>query len=120
VEHEAAYRATLQGAGSDGNLVQRFTKETEHSALSDSEYANSIHALDTWVRSGRKPTPRSIAASCGAFDKTYGSGCFYDPGFHPSPYASRVLPRPGGLHWPVMTAAQEQAWSRIDGVGIAP
>ncbi|MEU4892517.1 hypothetical protein AB0B12_09025 [Streptomyces sp. NPDC044780] len=120
VEHEAAYRATLQGAGRDGNLVQTFTRETEHSALSDAEYADSIAALDSWVRSGHKPTPRSIAASCAAFDATYGSGCFYDAGFHPSPYASRVRPRPGGLGWPAMTAAQERAWSRIDGVGIAP
>ena len=120
VEHEAAYRATLQGTGRGGNLVQTFTKETEHSALSDSEYANSIAALDTWVRHGRKPTARSIAASCAAFDRKYGSGCFYDPAFHPAPYASRIRPRPGGLAWPAMTAAQERAWSRIDGVGIAP
>lgn len=120
VEHEAAYRATVQGAGRGGNLVQTFTKEAEHSSLSDSEYANSISALDTWVRSGRKPTPRSVAASCGAFDATYGGGCFYDPGYRPAPYASRVRSRPGGLGWPAMTAAQERAWSRIDGVGIAP
>lgn len=120
VEHEAAYRATLRGAGREGNLVQTFTREHEHSSLSDSEYANSMAALDTWVRTGHRPSPRSIAASCGAFDATYGEGCFYDPGFHPSPYASRVRPRPGGLAWPAMTAAQERAWSRIDGVGIAP
>ncbi|WP_181009210.1 hypothetical protein [Streptomyces sp. SM11] len=33
---------------------------------------------------------------------------------------SRVLPRPGGRAWPAMTAVQERAWGRIDGVGIAP
>ncbi|MFE1072125.1 DUF6351 family protein [Streptomyces sp. NPDC058783] len=120
VEHEAAYRATLRGAGREGNLVQTFTREHEHSSLSDSEYANSMAALDTWVRTGHRPSPRSIAASCGTFDATYGEGCFYDPGFHPSPYASRVRPRPGGLAWPAMTAAQERAWSRIEDVGIAP
>ncbi|MCM1940568.1 DUF6351 family protein [Streptomyces sp. G3] len=120
VEHEAAYRATLRGAGREGNLVQTFTREHEHSSLSDSEYANSMAALDTWVRTGHRPSPRSIAASCGTFDATYGEGCFYDPGFHPSLYASRVRPRPGGLAWPAMTAAQERAWSRIEGVGIAP
>ncbi|MEU9647684.1 DUF6351 family protein [Streptomyces sp. NPDC048110] len=120
VEHEAAYRATLRGAGREGNLVQTFTREHEHSSLSDSEYANSMAALDTWVRTGHRPSPRSIAASCGTFDVTYGEGCFYDPGFHPSPYASRVRPRPGGLAWPAMTAAQERAWSGIEGVGIAP
>ncbi|AOW85392.1 alpha/beta hydrolase [Streptomyces olivaceus] len=120
VEHEAAYRATLRGAGRSGNLVQTFTKEHEHSSLSDSEYANSVAALDTWVSTGRRPSPRAIAASCAAFDATYGDGCFYDPGFRPAPYASRVLPRPGGLTWPAMTAARERAWSRIQGVGIAP
>jgi hypothetical protein len=37
---------SLQAAGRDGNLIQTFTKETEHSALSDSEYASSLAALD--------------------------------------------------------------------------
>ncbi|MFF7159862.1 hypothetical protein ACFZBP_00435 [Streptomyces sp. NPDC008086] len=120
VEHEAAYRATLQGARSDGHLVQTFTNEHEHSELSDSEYATSIAALDTWVRKGRKPTPKSVAAACGAFDDKYGAGCLYDPAFRPAPYASRVEPRPGGLRWPAMTAGQERVWSRIEGVGIAP
>jgi hypothetical protein len=120
VEHEAAYRATLRGAGRDEHLVQTFTREDEHSELSDAEYANSLAALDTWVRTGVKPTPRSVAASCAWFDRVYGTGCFYDPEFRPSAYASRVEPRPGGLRWPAMTAAQERAWSRIEGVGIAP
>ncbi|MFF3465135.1 hypothetical protein [Streptomyces sp. NPDC002619] len=120
VEHEAAYRATLQGAHRDRYLVQTFTEEHEHSQLSDSEYADSITALDTWVRTGRKPTPASVAASCATFDRTYGTGCFYDPGFHPSSYASRVLARPGGSEWPAMSAVREKAWSREAGVGIAP
>lgn len=120
VESEAAYRATLRGAGRDGNLVQTFTREAEHSELSRAEYANSLAALDTWVRSGCKPTPGSVARSCAAFDRVHGTGCFYDPEFRPAPYAERVRPRPGGLHWPAMTAAQERAWSRIGGVGIAP
>lgn len=120
VEHEAAYRATLQGARRGGHLVQTFTREHEHSELSDAEYANSLAALDAWVRKGRKPTAGSVAASCTAFARAYGTGCFYDPEFRPAPYASRVEPRPGGLRWPAMTAAQERAWSRIDGVGIAP
>lgn len=120
VEHEWAYRATLRGAGRDDRLVQTFTRESEHSGLSDSEYANSIAALDTWVRTGHKPTARKIAASCPVHDRVHGTGCFYDPAFHPAPYASRVEPRPGGLSWPAMTAAQERLWSRVDGVGIAP
>ncbi|MGD1223054.1 hypothetical protein AB9Q10_32025 [Streptomyces krungchingensis] len=120
VEHEAAYRASVEAAHRGKHLVQTFTEESEHSELSDSEYANSIAALDAWVRTGKKPTPRSVASSCARFDRVYGTGCFYDPDFRPAPYASRVRPRPGGLSWPAMTAAQERSWSRIDGVGIAP
>ncbi|MEV1084751.1 hypothetical protein AB0I98_42195 [Streptomyces sp. NPDC050211] len=120
VEHEAAYRATLQGAHRDRYLVQTFTREQEHSALSDAEYVNSLAALDSWVRTGRKPSPESVSAACAAFDRTYGTGCFYDPDFRPSSYASRVEPRPGGLRWPAMTAAREKSWSRVEGVGIAP
>ncbi|WP_247694479.1 hypothetical protein [Streptomyces sp. B93] len=120
VEHEAAYRATLQGADRDRYLVQTFTDEHEHSSLSDSEYAASVAALDRWVRSGRKPLPQSIATSCETYDRTYGTGCFYDPGFRPSAYATRVNARPGGLRWPALTAEQERAWSHVDGVGIAP
>ncbi|MEE6261794.1 hypothetical protein [Plantactinospora sonchi] len=119
VEHEAAYRATLQGSHRDEHLVQTFTTETEHSELSNAEYANSIAALDGWVRTGRKPTARSIAASCAAFDARYRTGCFYAPDFRPRSYASRVNSRPGGRDWPAMTVGQERAWSRIDGVGIA-
>ncbi|MFF5563014.1 hypothetical protein ACFY7Z_31275 [Streptomyces sp. NPDC012623] len=120
VEHEAAYRASLRGAHRDRYLVQSFTRESEHSGLSDAEYANSITALDTWVRTGRKPTPRSLAASCLSHDRVYGTGCFYQPDFVPGSYASRVEARPGGLRWPVLTAARERALGRIDGVGIAP
>ncbi|MFF4145880.1 hypothetical protein ACFY0A_32000 [Streptomyces sp. NPDC001698] len=120
VEHEAAYHATLQGAHRDRYLVQTFTQEHEHSQLSNSEYASSISALNSWVRTGKKPTANSIGAACTSFDRVYGPGCFYEPGFRPSPYASRVAARPDGLHWPAMTATQEKTWSRINGVGIAP
>lgn len=120
VEHEAAYQATVRAAGRHEFLVQTFTTESEHGELSNAEYATSIAALDTWVRTGRKPSPRSVARSCATFDRTYDSGCFYDPEFIPPAYASKIRPRPGGLQWPAMTAAQELRWSRIDDVGIAP
>jgi fermentation-respiration switch protein FrsA (DUF1100 family) len=122
VEHEAAYRATLHGAQRDKYLVQTFTDEHEHehSGLSTPEYANSFSALDTWVRSGKKPTAASIAASCPAFDARYGTGCLYRPSYVPPSYATRVNARPGGLDWPALTARQEKEWSRLPMVGIAP
>ncbi|MEU5110874.1 hypothetical protein AB0G64_05175 [Streptomyces longwoodensis] len=120
VEHEAAYRATLHGAQRDKYLVQTFTDEHEHSGLSTAEYANSLSALDTWVRSGKKPTAASIAASCPAFDARYGTGCLYRPSYLAPSYATRVNARPGGLDWPALTARQEKEWSRLPMVGIAP
>ncbi|MGW7301572.1 DUF6351 family protein [Streptomyces sp. NPDC054829] len=113
VEHESAYRETLHGAGRERYLVQTFTRESEHSDLSGAEYAASIAALDRWVRTGVRPTPKSVADSCSG-------ACFYDTGFRPASYASRVEPRPGGLRWPAMSAAREWAWSHVPGVGIAP
>ncbi|MEO3868749.1 hypothetical protein ABGB18_07965 [Nonomuraea sp. B12E4] len=120
VEHEAAYRASLEGARSAGHLVQSFTRESEHSELSASEYATAMSALATWVRTGAKPTAAALAASCPDFDAVYGTGCFYDPGFAPADYASRVLPRPGARHWPALSAARERALARRGDVGIAP
>ena len=120
VEHESAYRETRVGAGTDGLLVQAFTRESEHSSLSNSGYAAAMDALATWVGTGERPTPSGIAARCPGIDATYGTGCFLDPGFTPGSYASRVEPRPGGLRWPAMSAAQERSWAHIPGVGIAP
>ncbi|PUA81271.1 alpha/beta hydrolase family protein [Nocardioides currus] len=120
VEHESAYRETREGAGTADLLVQNFTHESEHSALSNSGYAAAMDALATWVDTGVRPTPAGIAAACPAFDATYGAGCFLDPGFTPGSYASRVEPRPGGTRWPAISAAQERAWSHVPGIGIAP
>lgn len=120
VEHEAAYRDTLRGAHRAGNLVQAYTRESEHSALSGSGYAASIAALDSWARTGRRPSPASVAAACERFDARYGTGCFHDPLFRPAADAAKVRPRPGDLVWPAMSAARERVWSRIEGVGIAP
>lgn len=120
VEHESAYLASLEGAGTDEHLVQTFTTETEHSSLSDAEYANSIAALSTWVTTGRKPTPRAIAATCPSFDAVYGTGCHYRPDHRPADYHSRMYPRPGERDWPALTAEREEHWSHRPGVGIEP
>jgi hypothetical protein len=120
VEHESAYRASLEGAGTAGHLVQTFTHESEHSSLSDAEYASALSALSSWVDTGHKPTPDSVASACPAFDARYGTGCFFDPGYVPASYESRVYPRSGARRWPAMTAAEAEAWSRIGGVGIEP
>jgi hypothetical protein len=115
VEHEAAYWATSRGA-----LVQAFTAEHEHSALSDAAYATAIGALAGWVSPGRRPTPASLAAACPAFDRRYGTGCFFRPDFTPAAYLTRMYPRPGGRDWPALTPVQEWLWAQQGGVGIDP
>jgi hypothetical protein len=120
IEHESAYRATREGAGTAEDLVQVFTAESEHSSLSNSGYAAAMDALATWTETGATPTPAGVAAACPGFDATYGTGCFVDPTYTPAAYADRVEPRPGGHRWPTMTAAEERAWSRLPGIGIEP
>jgi hypothetical protein len=120
VEHEAAYRASVWGAGYGKNLVQTFTREKDHSSLSNSGYASALSALVTWVRTGHKPNAWSVATSCPEFDKKYGTGCFFNPWYFPLPYEFKVYPRPGEWTWPALTAKQAAAWSKIPGVGIKP
>ncbi|WP_053735553.1 alpha/beta hydrolase [Nocardia sp. NRRL S-836] len=93
VEHESAYRQQVLKAGRWWNLVQTFTTESEHSALSDSGYASAIQSLERWEKTGLRPSPSSVAARCPRNDATYGTGCFFDPSYRPKPYESRVAPR---------------------------
>ncbi|RZQ61516.1 hypothetical protein [Amycolatopsis suaedae] len=120
VEQESAYRATLRATGRSGLLVQTFTREREHSALSPSGYAAAVDALQRWIDTGRAPTPASVAAACPAFDARYGTGCHFDPGYRPAAFEDRVAPRPGQRHWPAMSGLESWLWSHIPGVGIKP
>ncbi len=118
VQHEAAYRASVEAAGNREQLVQVFTQEHEHSALSNSGYATAIDALQSWVTDGRRPTAAALAAACPAYDATYGQGCFFDPTFRPGSYFDRVYPRPGLTTWPAISEGQFDAWEHAGGIGI--
>ncbi|MGJ7507622.1 hypothetical protein [Variovorax sp. GT1P44] len=93
VELESAYRDARERAGTAELLVQTFSRESEHSYLSDAEYPTLFAALLDWVDNGRKPTPASIAESCKAFDIRFGGGCQFDPGYVPAPLTARVPER---------------------------
>ena len=118
VEHESAYRASVQAAGNGRHLVQTFTRESEHSALSNSGYATAIDALHAWAADGHKPTARLLAAACPAHDAVHGQGCFFDPTFRPASYFDRVYPRPGHTRWPAITERQFEEWEDAGGIGI--
>ena len=118
VEHESAYRATLEGAGTARHLVQTFTTENEHSVLSQSEYAAAIDSVRAWATEGERPTPSSVATACADKDAGYGDGCFIDPDYRPQSYFDRVRPRPGHTRWPAITWRQYKRWERFGNVGI--
>lgn len=93
VEHESAYRDTVLKAGRWYNLVQTFTTEATHSALSNSEYAAAMQSLQAWEKRGVRANPFLVAAACPSHDRKYGTGCFFDPWYRPNSYESRVAPR---------------------------
>jgi hypothetical protein len=93
VEHESAYRATLERAGTAERLLQVYTDEKEHHSLSASEYLAAVDALADWVDHGRKPTPAEIQTACGAFVARYDEPCRVKPDYRPPTWETRVYPR---------------------------
>ncbi|MDP9046412.1 MAG: hypothetical protein M3O01_16550 [Pseudomonadota bacterium] len=90
VELEHGFLDTMTAAGNATHLVQTYTDEHEHSALSGSEYLAAMESLLEWVGTGERPTPESIARLCEAQDA---SGCHFVPGYRPGPLEQRVTPR---------------------------
>ena len=93
VELESAYRDVRVRAGTADLLVQTFSRESEHSYLSDAEYPTLFAALLDWIDNGRKPTEEGIAARCKDFEARFGDGCRFDPTYVPQPLTARVPPR---------------------------
>jgi hypothetical protein len=82
---EALYRDTVAAAGRSDLLLQTFTDEADHSALSATEYAAVFASLLEWVETGTRPTPAGVAARCETLTSTYRGGCHFEPGFIPTP-----------------------------------
>lgn len=93
VELEAEFAATMARAGRADRLVQTFTRDHEHSYLSDATYVTLMQALLRWVDRGEKPTPAGIAAACPANEAAFGTGCRFDAGYRPAPLETRITPR---------------------------
>lgn len=83
VWHQAAYRDRVAAAGRSDLLVQTFTNEAEHSALSAPEYVAVFQSLLQWLDEGEKPTPASIATLCKGASTAYAQGCHIDADFIP-------------------------------------
>ena len=83
VWHSAVYRERVAAAGRSELLVQTFTNEAEHSALSAPEYVAVFEALMGWVDQGVKPDASSVAALCETARHRYESACLFDKSFSP-------------------------------------
>jgi hypothetical protein len=89
VESQAAYRSKVNGAGNGMRLVQAYTDESEHAAQSAPELGAALDALMQWIEKGDKPSPQSIAASCGQLRAALEGPCRYHPDYEPKPYSTR-------------------------------
>jgi len=83
VSNEAAYRDRVAAAGRSHLLVQTFTNESAHSALSAPEYVAVFEALMLWIDQGVKPDARSVAALCETASPRYGAPCLFDETYRP-------------------------------------
>lgn len=93
VELESVWADTMARAGRADDLVQAFTRDSDHSYLSDASYVAALDALQAWVEQGRKPTPATVAQGCSAAQLRFPSSCRFEPGYRPAPLESRVSAR---------------------------
>lgn len=93
VENQAAYRATLEQAGTTDRLVQVFVDEGEHQKLSPVIYPAALAALRAWAETGVRPTAAQVRAACEAMRDGYPGECRILPDYVPQPWEARVNPR---------------------------
>ena len=89
VEAQYEYREAVTSKRKSDLLVQAYTDERAHTAQSAPELAASLDALMQWIEKGAKPTPQSIAASCGLLRATYDGPCRYHPDYAVKPLSTR-------------------------------
>ncbi len=93
VEHQAAYRATLEAAGTAHLLAQVFVDDGEHNKLSAALYPAALAALADWAETRRRPTPGEVRGRCEALRGRFAGECRVLSGYTPSNWGSRVNPR---------------------------
>jgi pimeloyl-ACP methyl ester carboxylesterase len=93
VEGSDTLRARMVAAGNGQRLVQTFVDSPEHSYLGEAVYPPLLQALITWVDTGRKPTPASIAGQCRSQQAAAGGAaadCRFVPDHAVKTLASRI------------------------------
>ena len=74
VTQEHAYGALVEGAGRGEWLQQVYTNGNGHCAFTGPQLLGAVFAIDSWVRTGLKPTQDAFSAALG-----------FLPGFVPPP-----------------------------------
>jgi len=97
VEAEAAFRTTVDAAGSGDKLVQAYTDERAHVGQSAPELTAALDGLMQWIDTETKPSAQSIAAGCQAMRASLDGSCHYHPDFTPKPYNTRYYPREASI-----------------------
>lgn len=93
VENEAAYRATVEAAGTEDHLAQVFVDEGEHQKLSPVLYPTALSLLARWAETGEHPTQAAFRARCEAMRSAYPGDCRVLADYAPEPWEARVNPR---------------------------
>lgn len=108
VENQAAYRATLERAGTAHRLLQVFVDDVEHPKLSPPLYPAALAALRDWAETRRRPTPEELRGRCETLRATYGGECRIVADYVPQPWEARVNPR---------TPPADRGVAALDGIG---
>jgi hypothetical protein len=93
VEHEAAYRATVERAGMADRLAQVFVDESDHQKMSPVLYPTALRMLAEWAEGGERPTPAMARARCETLRLRYAGECRIVVDYVPQSWDARVNPR---------------------------
>lgn len=93
VEHQAAYRATLEAAGTAHWLLQIFVDDADHGKLPPAIYPAALGALADWAETRRRPVAAEVLGRCEALRSRYAGDCRIRLDYVPQPWTSRVNPR---------------------------
>ena len=93
VENQAAYRATVEKAGTIGSLFQAFTNQGAHCMFTTAEQLGTLQVLLDWIETKTPPTQASLASACEKYRTEFGTSCRFNATYQPSALDTRLYPR---------------------------
>lgn len=93
VENQAAYRATLEKAGTLGNLFQAFTNQGAHCTFTVAEQLATLKVMLDWIDTKTPPTQAALASACETYRAEFGTSCRFNATYQPSALDTRLYAR---------------------------